>query len=31
VIAAWSDRLAAVACLLGGCAITYVWLRWCDR
>ena len=27
----WSDRIAAVACLLGGCTVTYAWLRWCDR
>jgi len=31
MIAAWSDRLAAVACLAVWAAGTYVWLRWCDR
>lgn len=27
----WADRIAAIACLFGGCTVTYVWLRWCDR
>ncbi len=31
MIADWSDRLAAVGCLLIGSAAAYAWLRWCDR
>ena len=27
----WSDRIAAIACLLVGCAAAYAWICWCDR
>jgi hypothetical protein len=31
MIADWSDRIAAVACLAVWAAGTFAWLRWCDR
>jgi hypothetical protein len=31
VIAEWSDRLAAIGCLLGTGVVVAAWFRWCDR